>query len=324
MSTRIDRRLREVLHLIAFLRRNPGAHVKELATALGTTPKATRELIELATMCGVAPFDPSDLIEIVVDDRDRVHLELDQRLGEPVQFSRSEALALVVALRALASEGDLGPAADRVLVKLRAALSVAVADGVADVESRIVFEGDDAGIAGRFETLRRGMDEGRAVDIVYYTASRDAVSTRRLRPFALLQHLGHWYAVGHDSARKEIRVFRVERVKEATLTDQRFEIPSSFKAERYRKKGKLLVGRRHSEAWVLFREPAARVVREEWPADLIDVRDDGTVVGTLHYAALEGIANWLLAHGAAAEVLEPAELRDVVAARARATLAQYD
>lgn len=323
MSALADRRLREVLHLLAHLRKHPGAHLKDLAIALGMTPKATRELIELATMCGVAPFDPSDLIEIVIDDRDRVHLELDQRLGEPVQLSRPEALSLAVALRALAGDGDLAPAATRVLTKLRAALSRPVAGQVADMESRLAFEGAGAGVAGRFDTLRRALEDRRAVDIIYYTASRDELSTRRLRPYALLQHLGQWYAVGRDSLRKEIRIFRVERIKEATITGEAFVIPSSFKPERYRKKGKLLVGRSYREARVLFRDPAARVVREEWPPELIEPRDDGTVVGTLHYVALEGIANWLLAHGAAAEVLEPAELREAVRARARAALAAY-
>lgn len=323
MSVLADRRLRELLHLLAYLRKHPGAHLRDLAAALGMTPKAARGLIEQATMCGVAPFDPSDLIEIVIDDRDRVHLELDQRLGEPVQLSRPEALSLVVALRALGSEGDLGPAAGRVLAKLRAALSAPVADQVADMESRLAFEGDDAGVAGRLATLRRGLEERHAVDIVYYTASRDELTSRRLRPYALLQHLGHWYAVGRDSLRKEIRIFRLERIKEATLTDEAYDIPASFKPERYRKKGKLLVGRSYREARVLFRDPVARVVREEWPAELIELRDDGSVVGTLHYVALEGIANWLLAHGAAAEVIDPPELRDAVRDRARCALERY-
>lgn len=324
MSNRMDKRLREVLHLLAYLRAHPeGAHISDLSKALGMPPKATQELIALATTCGKAPFDPGCLIEIS-HENGRYHLGFDQRLGKPVQLSRSEALALVVALKAVGTDGDLGPAANRVIDKLRDTLSEHVAEGVAAVESRIAFEGDDAGIAERFDVLRAGMTEGRAVDIVYYTVGRDAISERRIRPYAMLQHLGQWYAVGRCMWRKEIRVFKVERVKQAVLTDDRFEIPSSFKAERYRKKGKLLVGRKYAEARVRFTEPSARVIGEEWPHDLIERCDDGSVVGTMQFVGLEGLANWLLAHGSAAEVLEPEELRDAVVARAQAALALYE
>ena len=320
----MDTRLREVLHLIAYLRAHPqGAHISDVSKALGMSPKSTQDLIALATTCGKAPFDPGCLIEIF-NENGRYHLGLDQRLGRPVQFSRAEALALVVALKALGNEGDLGPAAARAIDKLRATLTEQVAQGVGAVESRIAFEGHDAGLAERYDVLRGGMNEGRSVDIVYYTVGRDAISERRIRPYAMLQHLGQWYTVGRCMLRKEIRVFKVERVKQAVLTDDKFEIPSSFKAERYRKKGKLLVGRKYAEAKIRFRDPSARVIREEWPPELIEDGGDGAVVGTMQFVGLEGLANWLLAHGGAAEVVEPAELRDAVAARARSTLALYE
>ena len=322
--SRIDKRLREVLHLIAYLRRNPAAHITDVAAALGMPPGATRELIELATLCGRAPFDPGDLIDIHIDHKQRVHLQLDQRLGRPVRLSRPEALALVIALKALCGEGDLGPAAASALDKLRHALTAEVAAGVAALESRFAFEGDDAGVAERFHTLRRGMNERRAVELEYYTASRDAMSERTLRVFAMVQHLGQWYAVGRDSLRQEIRMFKVERIKRVALTGETFEIPASFKPERYRKDGKLLMGRRYREARVRFRQPSARIVREEWPPELVADAGDGDVIGTLHYVAHEGLANWLLAHAGAAEVLDPPELRAAVAARAREVLALYD
>ena len=320
--SRIDKRLREVLHMIAYLRANPEAHIKDVAAALDMPPKATRELIELATMCGHAPFDPGALIDISIE-KDRVCLELDQRLGKPVQLSRPEALALVVALKALSSDGDLGPAATRALERLRTALTSQVAEQVAELESRIAFEGDDGGALARFHTLRAGMLQGRSVQIEYYTASRDAMTSRRLRPFSVVQHLGQWYAIGWDKLSQEIRVFKVERIKSAVLTDERFEVPASFKPERYLKKGPMLIGRRFKQAKVRFRDTAARVVREEWPPALVEDCGDGTVIGTLQYVAFEGLANYLLAHGPSAEVVDPPELRDAVAARARETLAAY-
>jgi proteasome accessory factor C len=323
MSELTIRRVRDILHLISYVHRHPGAHVSDVAKSLGVPPSKVRALIEHATMCGKAPFDPADLIEIAIDAKGRLHLEFDQRLGEPLRLSRQEAIAFVVALRTLREDGELGGAADSALDKLKAAISKPAASVVEEVESRIALESETGGITKHLRALRRGLDEGRAVDIVYYSSSRDAVTQRRLRTFALLQHLGQWYAVGRDSLRKEIRIFKVERIKEAELSAERYEIPSSFKPERYRRKGKLLVGRRYREARVRFRNAAARIVREEWPKRLVEEGREGDVVGILHYTSEQGLANWLLAYGGDAEVLEPPEMRHAMAARAEAALAHY-
>ena len=48
----------------------------------------------------------------------------------------------------------------------------------------------------------------------------------------------------------------------------KYTIPSSFKAERYRKQGKLLMGRQYEEAKVRFEGQVARIIREEWPSPL--------------------------------------------------------
>ncbi|RMH40484.1 MAG: WYL domain-containing protein [Deltaproteobacteria bacterium] len=322
MSARLSARVRDALNLIAFVRQRGGrAHVRDIKQELGLAAARVRELIETATMAGRAPFGPDDLIDAYIE-RDWVHVDIALDFGRPIRLSRSEALALAIAMRALMGGGDLGHAAARALDKLRAAMSAGARDAVDAAETRVAFEGDDAGIAGRVARLRDAQRRCRAVDIEYYTASRDAMTRRRVRPYALIQHLGQWYLVGRDSLRRDVRMFKVERIKSVAVTDEAFDVPSGFKVERYRRSGKLLVGR-VDEARVRFTGRAARVVREEWPPDSVEDAADGAVVGRLHFAALEGVADWLLAHGGDAEVLEPPELREAVARRARQALALY-
>lgn len=318
----IDERLRDLLYLVAYLKRHPGAPLRDVAGVLGVPVAQVLSYADELLLCGKPPFAPDDLIDIYAEGG-RLYLSLDQSLGRPLRLAAAEALALSIALRALgATRGDpFADAARSALAKIAAKLTGDVAGRVAAVEHRIVVRGEDRGAEDRLDVIDRGRREKREVEIRYWTASRDDISRRRLRPYLLLQRLGSWYVVGHDDRRAEPRIFKVERILGAALTAKRFAVPADFHPDRYLEG--VVTGGEERMARVLFRPPVARIVAEDWPADRIEKRRDGTVVGRMPYASPDGLSAWVLAFGEGAEVLDPPALRAAVAARARATLAQY-
>jgi proteasome accessory factor C len=311
------------MHVASLLKAHPeGVHILDIAEALGVPPAEARQVVHELTLCGKPPFEPGDYLTIR-EEKKRVILEDDPGLGEPVPLSRQEAAALLIALRAAAVEGALAPAARAAQERLVNGITETAREAAAAREAQIAFHGEDHGIAERVAILERGVAEGRAVELEYYTASRDEMTSRRVKPYALLARSGAVYLVAWDPRRRKECLFKVERVAAATLTDERFQRPASFKLSRYQKADKLLRGRGHEEARVRFSGEAARIIREEWPPRLVEDGGDGTAIGTLHYVAPEGVASWVLAHGGAAQVLEPEELREAVVERARAVLALY-
>ena len=57
------------------------------------------------------------------------------------------------------------------------------------------------------------------------------MESKRQRAFdcyGLLYRKGRWYAAGYCHLRQEVRVFRLDRVLEAELSDERFERPADF------------------------------------------------------------------------------------------------
>ena len=64
-------------------------------------------------------------------------------------------------------------------------------------------------------------------------------------PFTLAQRLGHWYLYGHDASRDRPLAFRIDRIRDCALTDQRFEPPSDAELARAR----------------LFSEPTGEAIR---------------------------------------------------------------
>lgn len=310
-----------LLLLLSYARRHPGAQVTEVAEAVGLpADELRRSLVPMLSMVGRPPFSPADLIEIWIDGRDRLYVELDQSLGRPLRLTREEAMALKAALSSLAGSGA-GPYAETaraVIERLRQLWDAASPE-------QLVVEGgepDSAGIAARFGVLERGIAERRAVELVYYTASRDELTHRHLSPYALLQILGAWYVVGHDDRSGEERLFKVERVREARLTDETFTPPADFDVGRYLDRGRR-GGPRAGRAEVRFSPPLARLIAEENPPERVRVLPSGEAILTQEFDQIEWLAGWALAFGDAAEVLSPPEARAQVAARCRETLALY-
>src|SRR5207237_8833261 len=63
----------------------------------GLEAQELREDIDLLGLVGRPPFSPDDLIDISVDERDRVSVTLDQSFSRPPQLTPLEALALAAA-----------------------------------------------------------------------------------------------------------------------------------------------------------------------------------------------------------------------------------
>lgn len=323
--SRRNARARAMLFLIAYLRQNRGAHVKDVARMLNVSPRVLRGMLEQLTLCGKHPFGPGDLIDVWIE-RDRIFLDVDQRLGSLVRLSQDEAVALFVALRSGADAGPghpLAHAARSALTKLRPSVSEDADARVRALETRISIRGEptpeDGGPLAR---LRGALDALREVEIVYFARSSEQLRPRRLRTYALIQHLGAWYAVGRDSVSRTVRVFKVERIKEVQNTDVRYRIPASFRAERYRR-NVLFVGAKAHVARVRVQPPLAAIVQEEWPESRFEQEASGEVVVHIQFGRPEGLAASLLRYGEAIEVLAPDTLRHLIYDRCQAMLARH-
>src|SRR3989440_12478428 len=66
---------------------------------------------------------------------------------------------------------------------------------------------------GRLAKLENAISKQRTVRFDYWSISRDKTAERTLNPYALLNDDGRWYVVGLDLVRKDIRTFRVSRIR---------------------------------------------------------------------------------------------------------------
>jgi predicted DNA-binding transcriptional regulator YafY len=153
--------------------------------------------------------------------------------------------------------------------------------------------------------LARGMRERRLVQIEYQKEVDAQPSTRLVEPYALERQLPNWYVHTWDRTSGAERSFRLDRMRSAKLTRERFEAREGFEPTRLRDA---------RTARVLYREEVARWAVERGARRLVD----RTALRELPVGSDEWLESEILALRGDAILLEPAELRSRIAARARA------
>src|SRR5437660_8863405 len=95
-----------------------------------------------------------------------------------------------------------------------------------------------AEMPGRLAKLEGAISKQRTVKFDYESIARGGQHERILNPYALYNDGGRWYVVGQDLDRKDIRTFRVSRIRGdirfATRRERDFRIPADFDVEAYR------------------------------------------------------------------------------------------
>jgi predicted DNA-binding transcriptional regulator YafY len=166
--------------------------------------------------------------------------------------------------------------------------------------------------------VRAAVADGRVIGLVYRSARRAETSSRLVEPWAVVGAGGAWYLQGYCRTAQAPRDFRLDRIKELHVTDERVTIPAPSEPAPpvYRPAPDDI-------AVTLELAPAAWWVAE-WA-----VVDKVTGTGRkrrvqLRTPDLEWAARLVLQLGGNATVVGPEQLRDRVADLARQTLAGYE
>lgn len=232
----------------------------------------------------------------------------------PLSFTPDEAAMLVLGAHAVRQAVDTAyhQAAVMALRKLEAVLPQASRERVQELYESMRIHGgwvsaEDTDKVGR---LRGAILERRVVRLLYDSPRHDGPHGRDVEPYSLAFYRGVWHLNAYCRLRHDMREFRLDRVDALTVLDEQFtRDPARAERTRRDRSGLQLVVR------VRFAERMLRWVREERHWGFRGEEPGGVLV--FNVAAPEDIAPWLLRWGAAAEVLEPAAVREAVAGEAK-------
>ncbi len=299
-------RLHRLLAILAYLARVGEAPIGQLAERFGL-PRATLvSELELAACCGLPPYTPDQLLELVIDDETVCAWGL-APLARPTRLTPEEGLAVAAAARALLAVpgADTGPLASA-LRKLDAALG----------EDRVRVEID---LPAHLATLHRALAACEVVEIDYLGAWRGAETTRAVEPHEISVREGRAYLDAWCRLAEGWRRFAVDRI--LAVRPQGIAFPRRTLPGELVQPGAFSGGGATRRVRIAL--PASRAGLVERVADgPVEIAGE-TAVATLAVADERWLGLLLLSLGREATVLEPAELAGARAAAARRALRRY-
>jgi proteasome accessory factor C len=316
-APKTSERLGRMLVIVPYLVQHQGARLGEVAAIFQVPEAQLRRDLNLLFMSGLPPYGPGDLIDVDVDEDDRIWISMAGHFSRPLHLTRSEALALYLrGVELVATPGvPDAPALASALVKLREGLG---AESLSAAEQRIEAAVTDERTPEHLELLRSAIRDRHRVQITYYAASSGAWTQRTIEPEELFSSLGHWYVAAWDTAADEERLFRADRVREAERLEAVFE-PRGLRGA-----GRPLYTPTERDVAVRLRlRPAARWISEYYATVDPVENADGSLEVSLPARQLGWVGRLLLRVGPDAEVVEPATLRELVKTLADQTLARY-
>jgi proteasome accessory factor C len=197
-------RLRRLLAILTWLAQEGEVSIDEVAGRFDLTPSALVSELEMAACCGVPPYTPDQLLEIVVTE-DTVSTRVGTTLARPRRLSPREGLGLAASARALLAVpgSDEDGALSRALAKLERALGQGAIDVELDTPELL-------------DVVRNALERGERLTISYYSASTDETGDRTITPRRLFASEGHWYVDAWCASAGGVRRFRVDRIASAS------------------------------------------------------------------------------------------------------------
>ena len=299
-----------------------GVAVSEIAELTGMTTRTVyRDIRALEEELAVPVFQAG---------RGRYGIEKKYFLP-PLRLSLPEAVVLFLAARLIARWSDeYDQAVISAFTKLADLLPQPIARHVAATMLRVGRADPNEPFTRNFATVAQGWADGRVIEFDYEPSGGGERRHARVRPYFLEPDAAgrSVYLIGHDETVDAMRTLKVERMRNATLTTDRYGIPDEFDPDRWLAHSWGIWSSdttEVAEVRLRFDAGVAQRVRESvWHrSQQLTELPDGRLELTVSVAGIVEIRPWILSWGDAVEVLEPAALRESVANAVRGAAARY-
>jgi predicted DNA-binding transcriptional regulator YafY len=308
------------------------------AAQLARLPRLIRLITEMKTNPRQKPEDLSRTLGISRSQYFQDKMLLEKGLGFRAQFNRakhsyeiladpylpiinlklSEAFALILAVRQFSASGDYIltyeaiEGLQKIIVSAQPELRTFLQNVLDESVLRQGF-GCDASI---LESLRQACAEHQHLIITYEHYNQETLERHVIDPYQLFFKRRALYLDAYDKGARDLRVFRVNRVKKVEFMGVSGMLVTDYSfARRFQDSFSTFVGEGTTTVKVRFSKRIAPYIKESlwhWSQHLTALPDGGLLY-EVHVSYPREVAWWAMSWGSEAEVLEPPELRKFVA-----------
>lgn len=301
-------RLGRLLTIVPWVAERGGATVNDVAEFFGLSPDDVVRDLFLVQCCEIPPYGPDNTIGIALIDDD-IFVQPGVLFDRPLRLGPPEAFGLLTAGRAALEVPGADPRG--VLASALAKLEVALGEHVP-----VAVDFDQPEFLVELQTA---VEARHRLDIDYYAASRDEVTSRAIDPLTLHNQDGSWYVRAFCHRAEAVRTFRVDRIEAVSDTGVSFDADAVATEHAGTD---FAPGDDAVEAIVELPATAGWVL-ETYPVRAVSETPDGWRV-TLAVSSPIWLERLLLRVGPGARVVEPAEFVDLGPTAARRLLALYE
>ena len=298
--------LKRVLHLIPRLADGEEHPLADIADKVGMSPAQLMRDLESISERFDAPGGFIDGVSIFIDEGNVCVTA--QQFHRPMRLTMPELCALELGLTMLRRERTLAEQApiERALERLRKTIS--------QVPTNDRYEGtrygdlQSAGSPEHLSALRAAIADDLKVELRYRRGGATESTTRSVAPYSLAFAEQMWYlvAAGEDDA---LRFFRLDRIESVRPLDETFERDGAV-AMQLQDVGRAFVSDTERRMTVRYSPRIARWVAEREGQPLAE---DGSLRMEHPVADESWAIRHVLQYGPDAELLDPPELRELVA-----------
>ncbi len=314
-------RTARLLHVLYILNSNThGIRPRRIATQCGVTVRTTyRDLDALQASLKVPIWAEGGLWGIQPGS-----------FLPPVNFSLPEAMAIYMAARLLLAQSSVyNPHIETTFRKLSAVLDAPLREEIRKTLESMKRRKPDESAMHALDVLTRCWTQRRQARIRYWTLGQEYAVERVIEPYFIQPSAlsRGTYVIAFCHYRKQVRVFRLERIQHALPLDESYEIPESFDANVYLQPylGVTATGEPQTVK-LRFHPDIARIAQETvWHDSQVTAPGmDGSAIVTMQLAITTDLVSFVLGWGNMVEVLAPGSLRRRVMAAARKVHDMYE
>jgi predicted DNA-binding transcriptional regulator YafY len=279
--------------------------LSELRQRLELTDEELREDIDLLNVVNFGGGTYVLYAEIHGDEIEVDSEPYGDNFARPARLLPLEAKALVAAIDLFGDhlpQGGLQSARTKIITAL----------GHDPSEEGLEIASSSGGDAEVARVVNEAIGGSRVLELQYYKENEDQFTKRAVEPYRLENGKEGWYVECYDLTKDGVRHFKLDRIKEATLSADSFEprpeVEELAGVEGWMTHGEVPTAH-VARVWVS--PERARWLREE--RTVVEELADGAVVVELPYAGTSWLVREILRGAGDLVVLEPADAREAIA-----------
>lgn len=236
----------------------------------------------------------------------------------PVMFTQEEASSLLLGGKLVQqfTDASVKKYFDSAMFKIKAVLRSADKDYVEQLDEKIAVHTGPVPVNTSeqlyLSTMHQAIVDKKVIRLEYFSSYKEETTIRDAEPIGLFYYAQAWHFIGWCRLRKDYRDFRLDRIRQLLIMEERFDDTPHPSLKEYIQQ--MTEEREMQEIIVSFKKEAARymLTQKYYQGFVSQEEKEGRVYMRFLTSYPEPFCRWLLMYTSSARIESPYSLKEIV------------